>query len=78
MEGLDVLVRVPIDHTVDEGVFSVLELDVFGRLHFTAGEADVEGNVVRTFIQCVPLQDFRSWSIIFPSNPLVNLWPFVG
>ena len=60
------------------GVFTVLEFDILGRLHVTTREANVKGDVVCTFIYCVPLWDLRSWSIIFPSSPQVNLWPFVG
>ena len=73
LEGFNVLVGVPIDHAVDEGVFSILEFDVFCWLHFPTGEANVEGNIVRTFVQHVPLWDLRSWSIIFPSSPCINV-----
>ena len=78
LEGLDVLMRVPVDHPVYEGVFAVLEFDILGRLHFAAGKMDVEGDVVHTFVERVPLWDLRSWSIIFPSSPQVNLQPFIG
>ena len=78
LEGLDVLMRVPINHTIDEGVFSVLELDILGGLHLAGGESDVEGNVVRAFIQYIPFRDLQLWSVIFPSKPQVNLRPFVG
>ena len=50
MERLDVLVRVPVDHAIYEGVFAILELDILGRLHFAAGESDVEGDVVGAFV----------------------------
>ena len=78
LEGLDILMRVPVNHTIYEGVFAILKLDVLGRFHFIAGEMDVEGDVVCAFIPCVPLWDLRSWSIIFPSKPQVSLLPFVG
>ena len=70
--------RVSVDHTVYKGVFSVLEFDVFGGLYLTAGESDVEGDVVGAVVQYVPFRDRRLWSIIFPSKPRVSLWPFVG
>ena len=69
---------VPVDHSINEGVFAIFNLDVLGRFHLSAGESDVEGDVVSSFVQYVPLPDLRSWSIIFPSNPLVSLLPFVG
>ena len=78
MEGFYVLVGVSIDHAINEGVFAVFDFDVLGRLHFTARESYVEGDVVSAFVQGVPLRDLRSWAIIFPSNPLVSLLPFVG
>ena len=49
LEGLNVLMWIPIDHTIDKGVLAVFELDILGGLHFAAG-ADVEGDVVCTFI----------------------------
>ena len=78
MEGLNILVRVAIYHTVHKGVFAKFKLDVFGWLHFSTRETNVEKDVVRSLVQRVPLRDLRSWSIIFPSNPLVSLLPFVG
>ena len=78
LEGLDVLMRVPVDHTVYVGVFAILELDILSWLHFATGKPDVEGDIVRAFIPLVPFQDLRSWSIIFPSSPWVSLLPFVG
>ena len=78
LEGLDVLMRVPVDHAVHQGVFTILELDILGRFHFAAREPDVEGDVVRTFVQCVPFRDLQLWPIILPSSPWVNLRPFVG
>ena len=78
MERLDVLVRVSIDHAVYEGVFAVLELDIFGGLHLAVGKSDVEGDVVSALVQYIPFQDLRLWSVIFPSKPRVSLLPFVG
>ena len=69
---------VPVYHTIYEGVFTILELDILGLLHFATLEVNVEGDVVGTFIQCVALRDLQSWSIIFPSSPWVNHQPFVG
>ena len=78
MERLDVLVRVPVDHAVYEGVFAILEFDVLGGLHLAAGESDVEGDVISTFVQYIPFRDLRLWSVIFPSSPRVRRRPFVG
>ena len=78
MERLDILVRVPVDHAVYEGVFAILELNVFGGLHLTARESDVEGDVISAFIQYIPFRDLRLWSVIFPSKPQVSLRPFIG
>ena len=78
LEGLDVLMRVPVDHTVYVGVFTILELDILSWLHFATGKPDVEGDIVHAFIPLVPFRDLRSWSIIFPSSPWVSLLPFVG
>ena len=78
MKGFDVLMRVSIYHAVHEGVFPIFELYILGQLHFAAWEADVEGDIVGPLVERVPLRDLRSWSIIFPSKPQVNLWPFVG
>ena len=78
MERFDVLMGVPVDHAVDVGVFAILEFDIFGGLHFAAGESDVEGDVVRAFVQYVPFRDLQLWSVIFPSKPRVSLFPFVG
>ena len=78
LEGLDVLVRVSVDHAVYEWVFTVFELDVFGGLHVAGGESDVEGDVISTFVQYIPFRDLRLWSVIFPSKPRVSLQPFVG
>ena len=78
LEGFDVLVRVPVDHAVYKGVFAILELDVLGGLHLAAGESDVEGDVISTFVQYIPFQDLWLWSVIFPSKPWVSLWPFIG
>ena len=78
LKRLDVLMVIPVNHPVDQGIFAVFNFDIFCRLHFTTGEADVEGNVVSTFVQYIPLWDFWSWSIIFPSKPLVSLLPFIG
>ena len=78
LERLDVLVMIPIYHSVDEGVFAELEFNIFCGFHFAARETYVEGDIVSSFVQYIPLQDFRSWSIIFPSKPLISLLPFVG
>ena len=78
MEGFNVLVRVAIYHAVYQRVFAIFKFDIFCGFHFAAGKANVERDIVRSFIQFVPLQDLRSWSIIFPSNPLVSHLPFVG
>ena len=67
----------PVDHTIYEGVFTILEFDILGWLHHAARESDLKWDVVCTLIQHVPLWDLRSWSIIFPSSPWVSLWPFV-
>ena len=60
LERFNVLMGVAVYHAVYEGVFTILHLDILGRLHFSAREADVERDVVRSFIQCVPLRDLRS------------------
>ena len=78
LEGFNVLVGVAVYHAIHQRVFAILELDIFGGFHFATREANVEGNVVRSFVQVVPLRDLRSWSIIFPSSPRVSLLPFVG
>ena len=78
MERLDVLMRVLVDHAVNKGVFSKFEFDVFCGLRLTSWEPDVEGDVVSSFVQYVPLRDLRLWSVIFPSSCLVSLRPFVG
>ena len=78
MEGLNILMGVAIYHTVHQGVFAVLEFDVLGRFHLATRKSDIKGDIVRTFVQRVPLQDLLSWAIIFPSSPLVSLRPFVG
>ena len=78
LERFDVLMRVPVDHAVYKGVFSILEFDILGRLHFATGETDVKRDVIRTFIQCVPFRDLWLWSISLPSSPQVNIWPFVS
>ena len=78
LEGLNVLMWIPVNHTIDKGVLTILELDIFGGFHLATGELDVKGDIVRTFVQLVPLRDLRSWAIIFPSSPLVGLLPFVG
>ena len=77
LERLDVLMRVPVDHTINVGVFAVLEFDILGGLHLATGESDVEGDVVSALVQHVPFRDFRLWSVIFPSKPRVSLRPFV-
>ena len=78
MERLDVLMGVTIDHTLYQGVFAKLKLDILGGFHLTAREMNVERDIVRTVIQLVPLWDLRLWSIIFPSKPRVSLLPFVS
>ena len=78
LEGFDVLMRVPVDHTVNKRVFSIFEFDIFGGLHLATGKSDVERDVVSTFVQYIPFWDLRLWSIIFPSKPRVSLQPFVG
>ena len=78
LERLDILVGVSVYHTIDQGVFAILEFDIFCGLHFAAWETNVEGNIVCTFIQRVPFWDLQSWSIIFPSKPRVSLLPFVS
>ena len=50
MERFDILMRVPIDHAVDEGVFAILELDILGGFHLATGKSDVEGDVVSSFV----------------------------
>ena len=50
LEGLDVLVRISVDHAVNEGVFSILKLDILGGLHLAGGEPNVEGDVVSAFV----------------------------
>ena len=76
LEGLNVLMGISVYHAVNQGVFSVF--DVFCRFEFAARETNVERDVVGPFIQCVAWRDLRSWSIIFPSNPQVSLFPFVS
>ena len=78
LERFDILMGVPVNHTINKRVFAILEFDIFRGLHLAAGELDVKGDVVRTFIQRVPFRDLRSWAIIFPSSPLVNIRPVVG
>ena len=78
LEGLDVLMRVPVDHAIHKGVFAILELNILGGLHLTARESDVEGDVICAFVQYIPFRDLWLWSIIFPSKPWVSLRPFVG
>ena len=78
LEGLDILMRVPVYHAEDKQVFSVLELDVLGRLHCAAWETNVEQDVVDPVVQLVAFRDLRSWAIIFPSSPLVSIQPFVS
>ena len=78
LEGLNVLMGVTIDHTLYQGVFAKLKLDILGGFHLTAREMNVERDIVRTVIQLVPLWDLRLWSIIFPSKPRVSLLPFVS
>ena len=78
LEGLNVLMGVAVYHAVYEGVFAKFKLDVLGGLQFSARETDVERDIVSSLIQCVPLWDLRSWSIILPSKPQVSLLPFVG
>ena len=50
MEGLNILVGVAIYHTIHKGVFAIFELDIFGQLHFTARVANVERDIVCTFV----------------------------
>ena len=78
LERLNVLMGVPVDHAVDEGIFSILQLDILGRLHLAAGESDVEGDVVSSLVQYISFWDLRLWSVIFPSKLRVSLRPFVG
>ena len=78
LEGLDVLMGISIYHAVNQGVFSIFEFDVFCGFEFATREANVKRDIVSPFIQHVAWQDLRSWSIIFPSNPQVSLFPFVS
>ena len=78
LEGLHVLVMVTIYHAVHQRVFTVLDLDVFCWLHLATREANVEWDIVCTFVQLVPFRDLRLWSIIFPSKPWVSILPFIG
>ena len=78
LEGLDILMRVPVYHAEDKRVFSVLTLDVLGRLHCTAWEMNVERDVVDPVVQLVAFRDLHSWAIIFPSSPLVSIRPFIS
>ena len=78
LKQLHVLMMVSIYHPIDQRVFAIFDLDILGWLYVSARESYVEGDVVSSFVQYVPLRDLRSWSIIFPSKPLVSLFPFVG
>ena len=50
LERLNVLMWVPINHTIDKGVLTILELDVLGRLHLATRKSNVKGDIVCTFI----------------------------
>ena len=78
LEGFDILMGISIYHPIHQGVFTVLEFDVPCWFEFATWQVNVEGDVVSSLVQLVAQWDLRSWSIIFPSSPLVNLWPFVG
>ena len=78
LEGLNVLIGISVYHAINQGVFSVFKFDVFCGFEFAAREMNVERDVVGPFIQHVAWRDLRSWSIIFPSNPWVSLFPFVS
>ena len=60
LEGLNILMRVPVNHTVYQGVFAIFKFDILGRLHLTARELNVERDIICTFVQLVPLWDL--WS----------------
>ena len=50
LEGLNVLMRVTVNHAIYKGVFTVFELDILRRLHFAIREVDVERDIVGSLI----------------------------
>ena len=50
MERFNILMGVPVDHAVNEGILTILEFDVLGGFHLTTRESDVKGDIVCTFI----------------------------
>ena len=78
LKGFDVLVGVSVYHTIHKWVFTIFELDIFRQHEFTTWKTNVKQDVVGAFVQLVAWWDLWSWAIIFPSNPLVSLLPFVG
>ena len=43
LEGLDVLIRVAINHSIDERIFTPFDLDILGWLVAPIGQSNVEG-----------------------------------
>ena len=76
MEGLDVLTRVIVDHPIDKRVFAPFDLDILGWLVTPVGQANVERDIVESFVQDEPLG--RRESVICPSKPRVSILPCVG
>ena len=76
MEGFDVLTRVAVDHPIDKRVFAPFYLDILGWLVTPIGQANVERDVVESFVQDEPRG--RREPVICPSSCLVSILPCVG
>ena len=76
MKRFDVLTRVAVDHPIDKRVFAPFDLDVLGWLVTPIGLANVERDIVESFVQDEPRG--RRESVICPSNPRVSILPCVG
>ena len=49
LERFDILMGVPVNHTINKRVFTVLQLDVLRRFHLATRESNVEGESAPSF-----------------------------